>query len=60
MVHMKTTPFYCDICKKYFPRKKQLIEHAAMEHPGVPILSTAKQDSLDSVDPSTLHVVNTG
>jgi len=45
-VHLKTTAFYCDICRKYFLRKKQLIEHAAIVHPGVPILSTKMDDDV--------------
>ena len=56
---MKMTSFYCDICKKYFPRKKQLIDHATLIHPGVPILSTKlNDDELDQpqavLDPQSL------
>lgn len=44
---MKTSPYYCDICKKYFEKKKQLLEHATMVHPGVPILSTKPDETAD-------------
>lgn len=40
MAHMKASAYYCDICKKYFEKKKRLIDHATLMHPGVPILST--------------------